>query len=394
MPSAIIQTEPTASNLDAAKVMIAGVASMILTVGLARFLYTPLLPVMQAQAHLSTVAGGWLATINYAGYMTGTLLAASVGGLRTKFHLYRALLLVALVGTAGMGLTTNLALWAVLRFIAGMSSVAGLLLGSGLVLNWLLRHGRRLELGVHFGGVGLGIAVSGLLAIAMAGWLDWADQWLVAGAFGVLFLIPAWVWLPAPPAHDGIHRPAMVDRPPSHRWMTLFTLAYFCAGVGYVVSATFIVAIAAHQPQLRGFGNLVWVVVGLAAMPSCPLWDRMARRTGDIPALLAAFAMLIVAIMLSATNKGLAASMVSAALYGASFNGITSMTLSIIGRLYPSNPAKAMARLTISFGAAQIIAPAVSGYIAAFTGSYRGALFMAAATMAAGMVFLAAIRRE
>lgn len=393
-PSAIVQTEPAASTLDTAKVMIAGVASMILTVGLARFLYTPLLPVMQAQVHLSTVAGGWLATINYAGYMTGTLLAASVGDLRAKFRLYRVLLLVALIGTAGMGLTTNVVLWAALRFVAGMSSVAGLLLGSGLVLNWLLRHGRRPELGVHFGGVGLGIAVSGLLAIAMAGKLDWANQWLVAGGVGVLFLVPAWAWLPAPAAHDGIQRPAMADRPPSPRWLALFTLAYFCAGVGYVVSATFIVAIAAHQPQLRGFGNLVWVVVGLAAMPACPLWDRLARRAGDIPALLAAFAMLIVAIMLSATTKGLAASLIGAALYGASFNGITSMTLSIIGRLYPSNPAKAMARLTISFGIAQIVAPAVSGYIAAFTGSYRGALFMAAATMAAGMGFLLAIRRN
>jgi MFS family permease len=135
------------------------------------------------------------------------------------------------------------------------------------------------------------------------------------------------------------------------------------------------------------------VVVGLAAMPSCPLWDRLARRTGDIQALLWAFAVLILAILLSAFTKTLLPSLVSAALYGGSFNGITSMTLTIIGRLYPSNPAKAMARMTISFGAAQIIAPAIGGTIAHYTGSYRGALLMAAATMIIGIILLLPLRR-
>jgi MFS family permease len=381
-----------ATGAEAAKVMAAGVASMVLTVGLARFLYTPLLPLMQAQAHLSITGGGWLATINYAGYMGGTLLAASVGDMAAKFRLYRALLLVALIGTAGMGMTDDMIIWAVLRFAAGVSAVAGLLLSSGLVLNWLRQHGRRLELGVHFGGVGLGIAVSGVLAIGMAGRLNWAGQWLVAGLAGVALLIPAWIWMPRPYPIGG-HRSIIEDRPPSRRWLVLFTLAYFCAGVGYVVSATFIVAIAAHKPALHLYGNLIWVVVGLGAMPSCPLWDRVARRTGDKTALLAAFALLFVSIVLSALTEALAGLLLGAVLYGASFNGITSMILSIIGRLYPSNPAKAMARLTISFGAAQIVAPAASGLIAAMTGSYRGALFMAAATMLVGMGFLAALPR-
>lgn len=392
MNSSAITAGPRATTGETAKVMTAGVASIVLTVGLARFLYTPLLPVMQEQAHLSVTGGGWLATINYAGYMTGTLLAASVGDPRARFNLYRALLMVALIGTAGMGFTTSLVLWALLRFAAGVSSVAGLLLSSGIMLSWLRQHGRRQELGVHFGGVGLGIAISGLLAIAMAGAFDWAAQWQVAGAVGILLLIPAWAWMPTPTLPTGARHEIHADRAPARRWLVLFTAAYFCAGVGYVVSATFIVAIAARHPALHGFGNLVWVVVGLAAMPSCPLWDLVARRTSDKFALLAAFALLVVSIMLSAFAVGLAALLVSAALYGASFNGITSLTLSIIGRLYPSNPAKAMAKLTISFGVAQIAAPAISGYIAALTGNYRDALFMAAAVMLAGMAFIAAMR--
>ncbi len=82
-----------------------------------------------AQADLSLLAGGWLAAINYAGYMSGVLLATAVGDVERKFRLYRIGLLLAVVCTAGMGLTTHVALWAALRFVAGLSSAAGMLLG-------------------------------------------------------------------------------------------------------------------------------------------------------------------------------------------------------------------------------------------------------------------------
>lgn len=58
--------------------ILAGIGALILTVGLARFAYTPLLPVMQAEAGLTALAGGWLATFNYAGYISGALLAATI----------------------------------------------------------------------------------------------------------------------------------------------------------------------------------------------------------------------------------------------------------------------------------------------------------------------------
>ena len=53
-----------------------------------------------------------------------------------------------------------------------------------------------------------------------------------------------------------------------------------------------------------------------------------------------------------------------------------------------------MARMTLSYGVAQIVAPALAGYIATVTGSYRGALWLAAAVMLAGMAALAALREK
>jgi MFS family permease len=80
--------------------------------------------------------------------------------------------------------------------------------------------------------------------------------------------------------------------------------------------------------------------------------------------------------------------------YGATFIGIVSLTLALVGRRSPNNPGKAMARLTLSYGAAQIIAPVVGGVMAQATGTFHGVLWVTAGVMAAGMAILASLPEE
>jgi len=389
-------SNPTSSSAQRLRVLFAGICALILTVGLARFAYTPMLPVMHSQAGLTAVAAGWLATFNYAGYISGAMLAASVGNLQQKFVLYRIGLVLAVVTTAALGFTDNPTLWAVLRFVSGLSSTAGLLLASGLALNWLIRNGHRPELGLHFTGLGLGIVVSGLAVGAMMDRLNWAQQWMALGLLGLVFFVPAWLWLPppapaAPLPAGGVHGAAPA---PPRRWMLLMTAMYFCAGFGYVISATFIVAVLDKLPLLAGKGGWVWVIVGLAAAPSSFVWDRIARAWGEIGALLLAFALQTVSIVLPAITANVALNLLSAVLYGGTFVGIVSLTLTLIGRRFPANPAKAMARLTLSYGVSQMVAPAMAGYIASRTGNYHGALLVTAAVMLLGMALLGVMQRD
>ncbi len=393
---AISAPNPTASQAQRLRVLFAGICALVLTVGLARFAYTPMLPIMRSEAGLSALAAGWLATFNYAGYITGAMIAASIGSLRQKFVLYRIGLVLAVVTTAALGFTDNPVLWAVLRFLSGLSSTAGLLLASGLALNWLIRNGHRPELGLHFTGLGLGIVVSGVAVGAMMDWLSWAQQWVGLALLGLVFFVPAWLWLPPPappaPLRTGeAHAPAAA---PARRWMVLLIAVYFCAGFGYVISATFIVAILDKLPLLAGKGGWVWVIVGLAAAPSSFVWDRAARRLGDVPALLLAFGLQTVSILLPAVTTNVGLNLLSAVLYGGTFVGIVSLTLTLIGRRFPANPAKAMARLTLSYGVSQMVAPAMAGYIAARTGSYHGALYVTAGVMLVGMVLLGVMMRD
>ncbi|MCG8078181.1 MAG: YbfB/YjiJ family MFS transporter, partial [Candidatus Thiodiazotropha taylori] len=47
------------------KVLAGGIISLILMLGIARFAYTPLLPIMLEQAGLGLSQGGWLTAVNY-----------------------------------------------------------------------------------------------------------------------------------------------------------------------------------------------------------------------------------------------------------------------------------------------------------------------------------------
>ena len=361
------------------KVLLAGVFSQILCIGIARFAYTPLLPLMQEQTWMAEAAGGWLAAVNYLGYMAGALLAASLADLKLKDTLYRLGLVLAVTTTAAMALTENLTLWVILRFLSGLSSAASMLIVSGLILNWLIRHHHRGELGIHFAGVGVGIIVAALsVELMMHLSQNWAQQWLWLAALGLLLAIPAWHWLPRPEtANLTTSGSTLTDSPPSKRFMWLMLTAYFCAGYGYVITATFIVAFVEQQPGLSGMGPTAFALVGLAAAPAVMIWDLIARQVGYLNALLLTLVLQVGGILLPVIHTSLPVVLLSALLFGGTFIGSVSLVLTMAGRLYPTKPAKLMGKMTLAYGSAQVIAPAVTGMLAAWSGHYNSGLWIA-----------------
>ena len=375
------------------KVLSAGIFSLLLTLGVARFAYTPLLPLMQQQAGLGVAQAGWLAAINYAGYLSGALIASQISSLVLKDRLYRIGMVLAILSTLVMALTTNVWIWALSRYVAGLTSSAGMLLGTGLILNWLIRHHHRSELGIHFAGIGLGIAGCSAAVMLMHPALDWREQWWAFTAMGCVLLYPALAWLP-PPDQTGLTASGqkMVDKPPSALYLRIFMAAYFCAGFGYVVSATFIVAIVNQLPGLAGRGNLAFLAIGLGAAPACINWDFIARRTGDLNALILAAVLQIVGILLPVMVGGFIPTLLGALLFGGTFIGMVSLVLSMAGRYYPTRPAKMMGKMTLSYGVAQIIGPAITGQLALRLGSYNAGLYFAAGVMAVGTLLLLALK--
>jgi predicted MFS family arabinose efflux permease len=325
--------------------------------------------------------------------LSGALIAALISDAALKDRLWRIGVLAAVVTTAMMGASDNFWIWAISRLFAGLSASAGMLFGTGLILNWLIRHEYRSELGLAFSGLGLGIA--GVAAAVMAMnvlALSWSAQWWVFTAIALALSIPSLAWMPrsdrSPATLSG---QPMLDNPPGRLFLAVFMAAYFCAGVGYVVSATFIVAIVDALPGFAGSGTLVFLAIGLGATPASALWDVVARRIGELPAITLAAALQIVGILLPLLSHSLILALCGALVFGATVVGLVSLVLTMAGRFYPTGPAKMMGRMTLSYGAAQVIAPALAGAAAASFGGYEAGVYLAAAPMALGAALFAGL---
>ena len=75
-------------------------------------------------------------------------------------------------------------------------------------------------------------------------------------------------------------------------------------------------------------------------------------------------------------------------LFGGTFVGMVSLVLTMAGRYYPTKPAKMMGKMTLSYGVAQIIGPAMTGWLATQLGSYNAGLYVAAGVMLVGTALL------
>src|SRR5579871_700691 len=116
-----------------------GLLALASAMGIGRFSLTPILPLMQEDAHLTFTVGGWLATSNYVGYLLGAL-ACIVLTPRPSLSIRWGLVSVGLT-TLLMGLSDWPLLWLVLRFVAGVASAFVLVGTSAWAIPILSAHG-------------------------------------------------------------------------------------------------------------------------------------------------------------------------------------------------------------------------------------------------------------
>lgn len=357
---------PAASPLRYA---VGGLIGMAAAMGIGRFVYTPILPGMMAELGLSASQAGWIAAANYVGYLVGALLGSGGWAQGRERAIALGAIGVSTVLLAAMGLTDSVTVFIIVRFLAGVASAFMMVFLSTIVFSRFAAAGRPGLQGLHFSGVGIGIAISGLMtgALVLAG-QPWQAGWLWAAGISALALVMVAMLVSDGPVVTGVARrePALPKDPA----LTRIILSYGLFGFGYVITATFLVAIVREGAGGRLFESAVWVVTGLAAPPSIWLWTKVSQRIGIAHTIVIGTLVEAFGVMASVAIGGSAGPLLAAVLFGGTFVAITALGLQVARRLAHGAPRRALALMTAAFGVGQIVGPIFAGVVADVTGSF------------------------
>ncbi len=368
-----------------AKTAVGGMLAMAAALGIGRFVYTPVLPAMIEGLQLSKSQAGLIASFNFLGYLVGALAASRGAAAGSRKAWLTGALLASALTTTGMALSSDMAVLTGFRFLGGVASAYVIVMASTLVLGQLAAAGRSDLSAVHFAGVGAGIVVSAVVVSSLLALsADWRLLWVVSGLLALGAIAPVAVLIREP---EPVHAPAATPASAAASGgLTKLIIAYGLFGFGYVITATFLVTIVRLTPELRLIEPWVWLIFGLAAVPSVAMWSWLGARTG----LLTSFAIACIAEALgvAASVEWISATgvLVSALLLGGTFMGITALGLMAARQMSGAGAQRMIALMTGSFAIGQITGPAVAGALYDHFGSFRipsliaaGALVLAAA---------------
>jgi MFS family permease len=253
--------------------------ALAVAMGIGRFVFTPLLPMMQRDLGISIIEGGWLASANYVGYLVGALSCMWIH-VRSEWMIRIGLLLTAAL-TFAMGLSQDFTAWLVLRTLAGIASAWVLVFSSAWVLRQLDLARRVNLLSIVFSGPGVGILSTGLLVMFLTLQQSAAQSaWQLSGVTALLLTLLIWPALK--PMHAAI---AEASSPPMRSGMSWsratigLVACYGVAGFGYIIPATFLPLIAKqtiHDPTLLA---LFWPIFGLAVIAGLHRDDVSPHRS-------------------------------------------------------------------------------------------------------------------
>ncbi|ODS93045.1 MAG: MFS transporter [Comamonas sp. SCN 65-56] len=383
-------------------VALAGLLALAVAMGVGRFAFTPLLPMMLHDKVVTIAQGSWLATANYIGYLVGALVCTAVPWLLPQ--LYRrwgpapfahAGLAATVVLTLAMALPIP-ALWPTLRFLAGVASAFVLLNVAAWCMVRLALQGRAAMGGLIFAGPGLGIVLSGLAASAMVA-VQWRATagWVVFGVLALLWYLPIWPVMRGLANATGAAQPVSATAAPASAAApvlarALHGLGYGLAGLGYIVTATFLPVIArmALEPG-SPWPDLFWPIFGVGATFGVVLSTRSPEHWDRRWLLVACYAVQASGIIVGLLLPTVAGFAMGSLLLGLPFLALVSYAMQVARRLWPEAADSFMSLITVVYGVGQIIGPPITAWLLAVHGQQRG--FTLGLTFAASALVLGAL---
>lgn len=394
-----------------------GLYCMAVVMGYGRFLFTATLPDIMMQLSLSTTIAGWLASINYIGYFIGALIAMFVPQ-RSTWQTMMLWTVVSVITTMLLVIPDlSLNLWYIIRLLAGIASGIAMILSSSFVIQNLSIERRSVLSAVHYAGIGVGISASAILTwwLLMLGY-HFEKIWLVAGisSLPLLWLLYAIRPTLSKAKHSHSQNSQHLSQRLSmyqtylnfkrvlyeavaghHNAIALLSASYVLAGFGYITSATFLPVMATQRLTTQSYsGLLIWLVVGVFAMLSNPLWGALAKRIGEIKTLMGLTLLQTVGMCLPIWFDGAIGLYGNAAILGLTFVGMVSMTLNIIKNINPTYSNLLIGLATLAYALGQFLGPLVTVALAGQNDNFNAGLLVAAIGLMLGLLLLLVFRRQ
>ena len=336
----------------------AGVAAVALAIGVARFALTPVAPLMLASGVLPGIGAlARMAMANYLGNFVGTVVCVTVIPRDVQLRALRVAAVTIVFVTAAMAWRVAWLPWPLLRALAGLAGAVVFVSATSIVLSGLNSRNAAAGTARLYLGIGTGIALAALVVMPATGWRSGVA---VPGSarrrsrlHGMPLDPPVAIRHRRPAARMVLCAGAYGPRRSVASAMTALCVAFFLEGLGYIVTGTFLPDLSGHALP----GGQVWLVAGLAAVPSCALWGRIVDRHGLARMLPVAFAVQAAGIALPAMVSSPIAGLLSAVLFGATFAAIVAM-LFARGGMLPGGPSpRTVGIMACCYGAGQVLGP-------------------------------------
>jgi len=373
---------------------LACMVTLAVAMGLGRFAFTPMLPIMLHEGKLDLQAGGVLASLNYLGYFLG---AVSCAAIRIKpASMVRGGLVATAALLLGMGLLHGFTPWGALRTAAGVMSAWTFVFASGWGLRRLAETGAPALAGVIYTGPGIGIAATGLLGGALGRWGSEAG-WIGFGLLSLVLIAVIWrIFDDGETSGTSVTAPSTATPSAAEsaaarsdaRWLVAL---YGLAGFGYIITATFLPVIARQALPGSTWPDFFWPLFGLAIVPGALIGARAPIHWDNRLLLAVAYALQALGVILSVAWPTIWGFGLGSLLLGMPFTAITLFAMRDARRLRGNASAGLIGYATASYGVGQILGPLFAAPLAQRTGSFAVPLLVAAAALAAGSLLFAMV---
>ncbi|WP_392887261.1 YbfB/YjiJ family MFS transporter [Pseudomonas migulae] len=359
----------------------AGLCASLVSIGLARFAYTPLIPSL-IQAHWFSASDVvYLGAANLVGYLIGALIGHPLARRTSNKSALRLMMLAVTLSFFACGFPLSVSWFFGWRLLSGIAGGAIMVLVAATVLPHVPASRRGLASGAIFLGIGLGIAGSGTIVPPLLS-LGLQDTWFGLGVLALVLTAASWFGWPsasqagAAPLSDETHAV------PTDPQVYLLFAQYAFMAAGLVPAMVFLVDYVARGLGAGSHvGALIWVMYGIGAIIGPVSYGFLADKLGARLSIRLVLVIQAIAVGLLSISSSFTALALLAVILGSFPPGIVPLALARVHELIPNHHRQQIAwsRATVSFATFQAIAGFAYSALFNTSGGHHGLLFMIAA---------------